>query len=191
MGVRPFIKIVTGLVYSEKLHREEIKYDPEPMIPALIEGKFNLLTGKYEDYDDICLYDVFHSGPPYSSSLDEPEGVIGYVVDEIHDQPITRALFAVWEKEMLGDSLHHQEYLWPQELQSDMRLRQVARGTGLARKITELAYSEDRMYQYFCGTSGEMSTDGWFKCAIYVLHQAGFTQVKREDLQTYLILGWN
>lgn len=193
MGVRPFIKIVTGLVYSEKLHREEIKYDPEPMIPALIEDKFNLLTGKHKDYDDVCLYDVFHYGPPYSSSLDKPEGVIGYVADEIHDQPITRALFAMWEREILDDSLHHQEYQWPQELQSDRdrRLRQAKWGTERARKVTELAYNENRMYQYFCGSHGEMSSDTWFKCALHVLHQAGFTQVGRGDLQTYLVFGWN
>ena len=193
MGVRPFIKVVVGLVYSEDLHREEIEFDPEPMTPALIEDEFNLLTGEYKDYDDACLYDVFHYGSPYSSSLKEPEGVMGYVVDAIYDQPLTRAIFALWEARVLDDALYHQEYQWPQEFQSDrdMRLRCATRDTWLAKKVTELAYSENRMYQYFCGTSGEMSSDTWFKCALHVLSNAGFTRVKREDLQTYLILGWN
>ena len=187
MGVRPYIKIVVGLEYSDELHREQVKFDDEPMVPALIEDKFNLLTGEFKDYSDVCLYDVFHSGPPYSSSLEKPKGVIGYVVDAIYDQPITRAIFALWEAKVLDDSLHHQEYLWPQENYS----RLVSVRQEYVRKITVLAISENRMYQYFSGTSGEMSSDTWFKCAIYVLGKAGFTQVERKDLQTYLVLGWN
>lgn len=193
MGVRPYIKVVTGLEYSKELHREVVEFTPEPMVTSLIDGKFNMLTGKYKDYEDICLYDVFHYGPPYSSSLDEPKGVIGYIVDEIYDQPITRALFAVWENEILGSDLCQQEYLWPQESRPGRngRLKNATKNTEFAKKLTELTYSENRMYQYFCGTHDGASSDTWFKCAIYVLGQAGFTQVKREDLHTYLILGWN
>jgi len=193
MGVRPYINVVTGLKYSEKLYRREVKFDSEPVIPALIDGRFNLLTGKYKDYNDVSLYDVFHYGSPYNSSLGEPTGIIGYIVDELYDQPITRALFAMWEREVLSDDLRYQEYQWPQELQSsrNRRLKCATRDTEFAKKVTELAYSEGRIYQYFCGTQGEMSTDVWFKCALYVLHQAGFTRVERRDLQTYLVLGWN
>ena len=192
MGSRPFIAVIVGLEYSESLYKKEVELDlDEPIVPALIEGKFNLFTGKYKDYDGVCLYDVFYSGPPYSSSLNEPSGVIGYIADAIYDQPLTRALFALWERSVLGHNVTRQEYQWPQSKERDRRLRLSKLESGRARQNTELAYSEDRMYRYFCGPYGEAESDNWFKCSLYLLHTVGFTEVKRKDLQAYIVFGWN
>lgn len=193
MGIRPFIKIVVGLHYSKELYRESTTLldNDDPALPALTEDNFNWLTGKYKDDSDVYLSDVFHYGSPLNSSPEKPSGFIGFIAGAICEGPITRALFALWESNALNNAiLGEQVYSWPQSPEKDNRLRLSKMGGRYTEKFTSLACVENRMYQYFCDLHGAVTTDMWFKCGLYVLHSAGFTEVKREDLQTCIVFGW-
>ncbi len=193
MGVGPYINVVCGLKYSDALHRDKVELGTEPTVPALIDGGFNLLTREYGGLSDTDLYEIFCYGPPMSASPTHPSDVIGYMVSQVGDTVLTRALFALWEvKVMGGKELYYQEYLLPQEPDpgSDCRLWAARRQGKHVLGIVEHAIAEERMYSYLSGWRGNVNSDRWFKCALHILHHVGFTQVERGDLQTYLVMGW-